>query len=76
MFYGEIIIKQCLSYISFCPIKIIYNSKFILMATSLGTYLVVVMRVHGIYLFIHLFHAKLLPNEETIEAVDLFTRRA
>ena len=49
MFYEEIRIKQGLSYISFCPFRILYNSKFILMATSLGTNGVIVTRVHCIY---------------------------
>ena len=48
MFYEEIIIKQGLSYISICPVRIIYNRKFILMATSLETNAVVVTRVHCI----------------------------
>ena len=46
MFCEEIRIKQGLSYISFCPLRILYNSKFILMETSLGTNAVVVIRVH------------------------------
>ena len=46
MFYEEIRIKQGLSYISFCPLRILYNSKFIIMATSLGTNAVVIMGVH------------------------------
>ena len=46
MFYGEIRIKQGLLYILFCPLKILYNSKFILMAISSGTNAVVVTRVH------------------------------
>ena len=45
MFSEEIRIKQGLSYI-LCPLKILYNSKFILMAISLGTNAVVVTRVH------------------------------
>ena len=44
-FYEEIRMKQGLSYISFCPLRILYNSKFIIMATSLGTYAVVLTRV-------------------------------
>ena len=48
MFYGEIRIKQGISYISFCPLRILYNSKFIIMATFLGTNVVVVTRVHCI----------------------------
>ena len=47
MFYEEII-KQGLSYILFCPLRILYNSKFITMATFLGTNAVVVTRVHCI----------------------------
>ena len=47
-FYKEIRIKQGLSYISFCPLMVLYNSKFILMATSLGTDAVVVTSVHCI----------------------------
>ena len=46
MFYEEIGIKQDLSYTSLCPLRILYNSKFILMATSLGTNAVVVTRFH------------------------------
>ena len=38
--------KQGLSYISFCPFRILYKSKFILMATSLGTNAVVITKVH------------------------------
>ena len=45
MFYEEIRIKQGLSYISFCLLRIVYNSKFIIMATSLGTNAVDVSRV-------------------------------
>ena len=39
-------VKQSLCYISFCPLGILYNNKFILMATSLATNAVVVTRVH------------------------------
>ena len=46
MFYKEIRTKQGLSYISIYSLSILYNSKFILMATSLGTNAVVVTRVH------------------------------
>ena len=46
----EIRTKQALSYISVCSLSILYNSKFILMATSLGTNAVVVTRVHCIQL--------------------------
>ena len=46
MFYEEIIMKQGLCYISFCPLRLLYNRKFILMATSPETYAVVVTRVH------------------------------
>ena len=54
MFYGEIRIKQGLSYISFCPLRILYNSKVILMATSLGTNAVVVTRAHCTYILFEL----------------------
>ena len=50
LFYEEIIVKQGLSYISFCPLRILYNSKFILM-TSLGTKAAVVMKVHSTFLY-------------------------
>ena len=46
MFYEDIRIKQGLFYIPFYPLRILYNSNFILMATSLGTNAVVVTRVH------------------------------
>ena len=48
MFYEKIRIKQGLSYISFCPLRSLFNSKFILMATSLGINAVIVKRVHCI----------------------------
>ena len=72
MFCKEIRIKQGLSYISFCPLKILYNSKFILRATSLGTNAVIVMRVHctchhfswklsGVYHIYHKYFAVSTP---------------
>ena len=48
MFYEEIRTKQGLSYIPICSLSSLYNSKFILMAMSLGTNAVVVTRVHCI----------------------------
>ena len=48
MFYEEIRIKQGVSYIPFCPLRILYNSKFILMATSLRTNVAVITGVHSI----------------------------
>ena len=48
MFYEEIRIKQGISYISFCPFRILYHSNFIIMATFLGTTAVVVTRVRCI----------------------------
>ena len=56
MFYEEIIIKQDLSHTSFFPLRILYNRKFILMATSLGTNAVVVTRVY--YILYGPSHAK------------------
>ena len=50
MFCEETRIKQGVSYISFCSYRILYNSKFILMATSLGTNVIVITRVHCINL--------------------------
>ena len=55
MFNEKIKIKQSLSYISFCPLRILYNSKFISMATSLETNAVVVTRVHCIFGFVRCF---------------------
>ena len=52
MFYEEIGIKQDLSYISVCSLSILYNSKFILMAASLGTNAVVVTKVHCIFTYV------------------------
>ena len=46
MFSEEIITKHDLSFISICSFSILYNSNFILTATSLGTNPVVVARVH------------------------------
>ena len=48
MFCEEIRIKQCLSYISFCPLKSLYNSKFILIATLSAINAAVVTRAHCI----------------------------
>ena len=67
MFYEEIRIKQGLSYISFCPLRILYNNKLILMATSLGTNAVKVTRVHCTY--IHL--EKLLLKNFNIQMQTL-----
>ena len=41
MFYEELRIKQILPYISFCLLRILYNRKFILMATSFRLILIV-----------------------------------
>ena len=46
MFYEEIRTKQDLSYILIRSLSTLYNSNFILMATSFGTDAVVVSRVH------------------------------
>ena len=48
MFDKETRIKQGISYIIFCPLRILYNSKFIIMAIFLGTNAVVITRVHCI----------------------------
>ena len=48
MFYEEIRSKRGISYISICSFSILYNSKSVLMATSLGTNAVVLARVHCI----------------------------
>ena len=48
MFYEEIRIKHSICCISFCSLRILYNSKFILMAISLETNVVVVKRGHCI----------------------------
>ena len=49
MFCEGIRTKQYISYISFCPLTIFYNSKFIIMAATYGTNSVVVRRAHCIY---------------------------
>ena len=41
IFYEEIRTKQDLSYTQVCPLSLLYNSKFILMAMSWGTNFVV-----------------------------------
>ena len=55
--------EQSLPYISICSLRIrFYNSKFILMATSLGTDAVVVMRVHCIFVHTHWYnHSAAIP---------------
>ena len=52
MFCEEIKKKHGISYKSLCPLRILYNSKFMLMATSLVTNAVVVTRVHCIILMV------------------------
>ena len=59
MFYKVIRTKQDLSYISLCSLSILYNSKSILMATSLGTNAVVVTRVHC-NLLVHFYSLQML----------------
>ena len=46
MFYEKMRIKQGISCISFCLWRILYSSRFILMAISLGVSAVVVTKVH------------------------------
>ena len=48
MFCEEVRIKQDLSCISICLFSILYNSKFILLVSSLGTNTVFVTRIHCI----------------------------
>ena len=50
-FYEEIKIKYGICCISLCSLRILYNSKFILMAISSGTNAVVVTRFHCITQF-------------------------
>ena len=71
MFYEVIRIEQGLSYTSFCPLRILYNSKFILMAASLGTSAVVVRGFTVISKFLlSLFRAlKLLDEGQTVETL-------
>ena len=45
-FYEKMIIKQDLSYISFCPLRPLFYRKFLFKATSLGTNGVIVTKVH------------------------------
>ena len=54
IFYEEIRVKQGLPYILFCPLRILCNSKFILMETSLETNAAILMRVHCNINMIHL----------------------
>ena len=63
MFFEEIRIKQGLSYISSCPLRILYKSKFIIMATSLGTNAVVVTKVLCIGLI-----AKILTRRVAVQS--------
>ena len=68
MLYEEIRPKQDLSYISSCSLSILYNSKFILMAMSLGTNAVVETMVHCICLMVCFLMLKLIlyTNSEDI----------
>ena len=58
----DIRIKQGLSNISFCPLRmILYNGKLILMATSFGNNAVVVTKVHCIHIKypVNMYHISL-----------------
>ena len=57
MFYEEIRINQEIAYI-LCQLTILYNSKFIILATSFGTNAVVVTRVL-IFLIFPLLYSKI-----------------
>ena len=50
MFYEEIRIKQGLSNILVCPLRILYNSKFMMMAIFLGTVIVVTRVQSSLYI--------------------------
>ena len=65
MFYEEIRIKQGLSNISFCPLRILYSCKFIIMATSSRTNAVVVTRVHDITILHVILYA--IISQSTME---------
>ena len=65
IFYDEIHIKQRLSYILFCSLRLLYNSKLIFMATPLVRNVVVVMRVHCI--FVQLFQWSKSPLHHACE---------
>ena len=56
MFCKEVRIKQGFSYIAFYPLRILNNSKFIIMATSLAINAVVVTTVHCMYLMAAILH--------------------
>ena len=62
MLCEEIRIKQGLCYVLFFPLRILYNSKFILMATALETNAVVVTRVHC--MIITKYHCGILSDVE------------
>ena len=73
-FYQEKRIKQVLSYISFCPLRNLYNIKFIFMATSLRTNAVVVTKVdyiifHGHNCCRHLLKQKIYPSPEQLSII-------
>ena len=73
MFYEEVRIKQGLSYILFCPLRILHNSKFIIMATFMGTNAVVVMRVQCIVnSFFHVV-AQVLEKYDLLTVGQLLT---
>ena len=60
--------KPDLSYISFCPLRILYNNKFILMATSLGTNAVILIGIHYVYLSTR-------PKKKIIRFSDTFFKK-
>ena len=73
MFNAEIRTKLDPSYISICSLSILYDNRFILMTTSLGTNVVVVTRVHCIYCK-EIYHLQsLLPDVDALIYVDTDT---
>ena len=70
MFHEEIRIKQGLSYISFCPSRIHYNSKFILMSTSLETNDILVTRAHCTVIIFYYYFVGLSCNLEMAVMLD------
>ena len=69
----EIRIKRDISYISFCSLRILYKSKFILMATSLGTNAAFVTRVHSTHTLIMILYSSLgiQMNQDPLRSTGL-----
>ena len=75
MFYEEIRIKQDRLYTLFCPLRILYNSKFVLMAAALGTNVDVVTRVQCITIAISTLRCSHSSQQTCVNCSEIQLRK-